>query len=67
MNDLIVKCVAFSTALAVVVAFSALLAYPYMILWNQLLVPAVTILKPVEWGQMWGIAILINGLFKSSK
>ena len=54
-------------AFVMVVLISALLAYPYMILWNNCLVPAIPALQPVDWMQMWGIAILINGLVKTSK
>ena len=42
---------------------SFLLAYPLMLLWNQCLVPAVTVLKEVGWLQMWGINFLIS-MFK---
>lgn len=47
-------------AIAAVVLLSFLLSYPIMLLWNGCLVPAVTVLKPVGWLQMWGISILIG-------
>lgn len=52
------------TAFVIVVAFSVLLAYPYMLLWNNCLVPAFPGIKEVEWMQMWGITILAHGLFR---
>lgn len=67
MNELIIKILAGTGAVVLVIALSALLAYPYMILWNQCLVPAIPALKEVEWLQMWAITILAHGLFKSSK
>lgn len=66
MDNLIIKSTAFLGAFVIVVLFSALLSYPYMLLWNNFLVPAVSNLKEVEWMQMWGITILIHGLFKST-
>lgn len=45
---------------AVTVIISLLLSYPLMLLWNIALVPAVSILSPVGWMQMWGIAILLS-------
>lgn len=67
MNDLIVKILAGTGAVVLVIALSALLAYPYMILWNECLVPAIPALQKVEWMQMWGIAVLAHGLVRSSK
>ena len=43
-----------------------LLAWPSMWLWNECLVPAVSVLHEVSWPQMWGICILFNMLVKSS-
>ena len=52
--------------LVVALILSALLSYPLMLLWNIALVPAIVILNPVSWMQMWGIfvlvTILINGV-----
>ena len=42
--------------------FSLLISYPLMLLWNQFLVPAVNVLEPITWIQMFGISILINVL-----
>ena len=67
MNELIVKILAGTGAVVLVIALSALLAYPYMVLWNTFLVPAIPGIKEVEWMQMWGISVLAHGLFKSSK
>jgi hypothetical protein len=64
--ELILKSSAFLGAFVIVVMFSALLSYPYMLLWNKCLVPAIVGLKEVEWIQMWGITILAHGLFKST-
>ena len=66
MNDLSLKTTAFVGALMIVVLFSALLAYPYMLLWNTFLVKAIPGIKEVEWMQMWGITILAHGLFKNT-
>lgn len=66
MNNLILKIVAFLGAFSMVILFSFLLAYPYMLLWNNCLVPAIPALKEVEWLQMWAITILAHGLFKST-
>ena len=52
--------------LAIVIVLSAVLAVPAMLLWNGCLVPAVPVLTEVSWLQMWGIAILINLLTKTS-
>jgi len=67
MSKMTIEIIAWTTSLIVIVAFSMLLAYPYMILWNQCLVPAIPGLKEVEWLQMWAITVLFNGLFKGFK
>ena len=66
MNDLIVKSFAIFGALVIVVVISALLAYPYMLLWNSFLIKAIPGINQVEWMQMWGITILAHGLFKGT-
>lgn len=66
MNDLIVKGFALFGAVIIVVLLSALLAYPYMLLWNAFLVKAIPSLNEVEWMQMWGITILAHGMFRST-
>ena len=55
--------IALGTLIAAVL-LSFLLSYPLMLIWNQCLVPATSILKEVTWLQMWGIKILINIMFK---
>ena len=67
MNELIVKILAGTGAVVLVIALSALLAYPYMFLWNTFLVPAIPGINEVDWMQMWGISILAHGLFRSNK
>jgi hypothetical protein len=42
-----------------------LISFPIMLLWNDCLVPAVSILKEVSWLQMFGISVLVNFLFKT--
>jgi hypothetical protein len=67
MNDLTMKfAVAFCT-FGVLLAVSLVLAYPYMIIWNNCLVPAIPALQKVEWLQMWGIAVLIQSLLRTGK
>lgn len=53
-------------AFALILFVSFLLSYPLYLLWNGCLVDAVTIVRPVTWLQMWGIAVLIGLMFKSS-
>jgi hypothetical protein len=67
MNRVTIEIITWTMTFVAVLAFSMLLAYPYMILWNQCLVPAIPGLREVEWLQMWAIAILFNGLFKGFK
>ncbi len=65
MNELIIKILAGTGAVVLVIAISALVSYPYMLLWNTFLIKAVPALQPVEWMQMWGITILAHGLTRS--
>ena len=65
MNDLIVKILAGTGAVVLMIALSALLAYPYMLLWNAFLVKAIPGIHQVEWMQMWGITILAHGLTRA--
>lgn len=65
MNDLIVKILAGTGAVVLMIALSALLAYPYMLLWNAFLVKAIPGINQVEWMQMWGITILAHGLTRA--
>ena len=53
-------------AFALILFVSFLLSYPLYLLWNGCLVDAVTIVRPVTWLLMWGIAVLIGLMFKSS-
>lgn len=43
-----------------------LISYPFMLLWNYCLVPAVTVLAEVTWLQAYGILIACGFMFKSS-
>lgn len=51
------------TTVAVLVCLSALMAYPFMLLWNVCLVPAIQGVQQVTWLQMWGISLLARFLF----
>ena len=51
--------------IAFLVLVSFLLSWPVYALWNDCLVDAVTVVKPVTWMQAWGINILFGILFKS--
>jgi len=48
------------------VFLSFLLSWPVYMLWNECLVDAVTVTKPVTWLQAWGISFLCGILFKST-
>ena len=37
------------------IALAYVLSYPAMLLWNDCLVPATTVVATVTWHQMWGI------------
>lgn len=52
-------------AIVIIVFLGFLLSYPMMLLWNGCLVPATTIIKEVNWLQMWGIMVLLGILFRS--
>jgi hypothetical protein len=47
------------------VILGLLVSYPIMLLWNECLVPAVSVIKPISWIQAWGIMLLVN-LFRPS-
>lgn len=49
------------------IVISFLFSWPVYMLWNGCLVDAVDIINDVTWLQAWGISILCNLLFKSSK
>lgn len=63
-NELFIVKVISLVGVAFILSF--LMSYPLMILWNECLVPAVTVIHPVEWIQMWGITFLIQSLCKTS-
>lgn len=65
MNELILKILAGTGAVVLMIALSALVSYPYMLLWNTFLVPAIPAIHSVEWMQMWGITILAHGLTRA--
>lgn len=48
------------------VAFSFLMSFPVYLLWNRVLVGAVSGVHEISWIQAWGITLLISLLFKSS-
>jgi hypothetical protein len=55
----------FLTALLIAVAFSFLLSWPIMWLWNNCLIDAVDHVQPITWLQAWGIKFLFSALFKT--
>lgn len=63
MNVFVAKLVG---GLVAVLLIGLLVSFPVMLLWNACLVPAVTVLQPVGWLQMWGIMIVCAGLFQTS-
>lgn len=65
MNKTYVTIGAFVLAVLLILVLSFLISYPLMLLWNIALVPAVNVLNPVGWIQMWGIVILFGCLFKT--
>ena len=42
-----------------------ILAFPVMFLWNYFLVPAVSILYPINYLQAWGLYMLSSVLFRT--
>lgn len=57
---------ALGLVLIVAIIISAVVSYPMMLLWNYCLTPAIPGLVQVGWMQMWGIVLLIKGMFQSS-
>lgn len=43
-----------------------IVSYPFMLLWNYCLVPAITVLSEVTWLQAYGILIACAFMFKTS-
>jgi hypothetical protein len=43
-----------------------LISYPFMMLWNYCLVPAVTVLTEVTWLQAFGILVACGFMFKEN-
>ena len=60
------KLIAVIVILLGAVAFSFLLSWPVMMLWNGCLVDAVEGVKEVTWLQAWGLNLLAGVMFKSS-
>jgi hypothetical protein len=58
------------TAMAAVVLavflIGLVISYPFMLLWNYCLVPAVTVLTEVTWLQAYGILVASGFMFKST-
>lgn len=57
MKDIFIKLIA---VIAILFVVSLFMSYPAMLLWNYALVPAVTVLAPVGWWQMFGIMCLFS-------
>lgn len=53
-------------AVFVIVALSALFAWPVMLLWNGSLVGTVAGVKSVDFMTAWGISLLCGLLFKTN-
>jgi hypothetical protein len=53
-------------AIVILVAFSFVLSWPVMALWNGCLVDAVTGIKEITWLQAWGINVLCGILFNKT-
>ena len=66
MSNFITPILVVVGSIAVILGLSFLLAWPVMLLWNGCLVDAVTVVKPIDWLQAWGITILTGFLFKTS-
>lgn len=52
--------------IAILVALSALCAWPVMFLWNACLVGVVSGIKAIDFMSAWGIMLLCGLLFKPS-
>ena len=46
--------------LITLILLALLVSYPVMLLWNSCLVPAIPVLAPVSWLQMFGIQVLFS-------
>lgn len=64
MSDYALKVISMILAM-ILIGF--LFSYPAMLLWNCCLVPAISILQPVSWLQMYGITILIALIFPQAR
>jgi hypothetical protein len=60
------KLIVLIVGIATLVFLSFVLSWPVYMLWNECLVDAVTVTKPVTWLQAWGISFLCGILFKST-
>ena len=56
---------AFVLSVVILLVVTLMISFPAMLLWNAALVPAISILNPVDWVQMWCIVMLINLLARS--
>jgi hypothetical protein len=56
-TDALIKIIAL---LITLILLSLLLSYPAMLLWNSCIVPAIPVLVPVSWLQMFGIQVLLS-------
>lgn len=66
MNVIIGGLAKLAGILCIVVCLSFLFSWPVYMLWNECLVDAVTIVKPVTWLQAWGISVLTSLLFHTN-
>jgi hypothetical protein len=52
--------------LLIVIVVGLIVSWPVMMLWNECLVGAVSIVNPIGWLQAWGLMVLFGLLFKTS-
>jgi len=65
MSNVITAAAAFFVGILLIVAFSALLALPVMLLWDAV-IPDIFGLKTITFMQAWGLSLLSGLLFKST-
>lgn len=66
MKDLFTVLGAAFVVVFVLVFVGLLISYPFMLLWNSCVVPAISGVHEIEWIQAWGILIVCGFMFKNS-
>lgn len=64
MNKLFDYITAGAVVILAIFLIGLVVSYPFMLLWNYCLVPAVSILSEVTWLQAYGILIATSFMFK---